>query len=65
GQLMQELARHPPARLRIHAAPDLHDYLSGAGSGGWQAFAGRQGGAVVLEVDRSLAPGSHRIMEVS
>jgi Rne/Rng family ribonuclease len=62
-QLMREVARRSPARLRVHAAPDLHDYLSGAGSGGWQAFADRHGGAVVLEVDRSLVPGGHRIEE--
>jgi ribonuclease G len=61
--LMRELTRRSPARLEVHAAPDLHDYLSGAGSSGWQAFAARQGGALVLEVDRALAPGSHRIEE--
>ncbi|MGH6901494.1 MAG: hypothetical protein ACREIR_01990, partial [Geminicoccaceae bacterium] len=63
-QLRRELARRSPARLRVHAAPDLHAFLTGAGSG-WQAFADRQGGAVVLEADRALAPGSHRIMELS
>jgi hypothetical protein len=62
---MRELARRPPAGLEIHAAPDLHAFLSAAGSGGWQAFAGRRGGAVVLEVDSALAPGGHRITELS
>jgi Rne/Rng family ribonuclease len=64
-QLFQEVVRRGPARLRVHAAPDLHDFLQGAGSGGWQAFALRHGGALVLEVDRALPPGDHRIMELS
>ena len=64
-QLVQELARRQPARLRVYAAPDLHDFLGRAGGGGWQAVAERHGGAVVLEVDRALAPGDHRIMELS
>jgi ribonuclease G len=62
-QLMRELTQRSPARLEVHAAPDLHAYLSGAGSGGWQAFADRRGGAVGLAVDRSLVAGSHRIEE--
>jgi Rne/Rng family ribonuclease len=62
-QLMRKLARRPLTRLRVHVAPDLHAYLSGAGSGGWQAFADRHGATVGLEVDRSLVPGGHRIEE--
>lgn len=64
-QLLREVVRRGPRRLRVHAAPDLHDFLMGAGSGGWQAFADRRGGALVLEVDRALPPGDHRIMELS
>ena len=64
-QLIQEVVRRGPAGLRVHAAPDLHDYLSGAGSRGWRAVAERRAGALVLEVDRALPPGDHRIMELS
>jgi ribonuclease G len=63
--LMRELAARPPARLEVHVAPDLHDYLSGTGSVGWQTFAARYVGGVALEVDRSLVPGSHRIEELA
>jgi ribonuclease G len=64
GQLMRELARRAPAHRRVRAAPDLHDYLCGAGGDVWQAFAESHGG-IGLEVDRTLAPGDHRIMELS
>jgi ribonuclease E len=64
-ELMQKLAKLPPGRVTVLAAPDLHDYLSGTGRAAWQAFAGRYGRAVALGVDQSLAPGSHRIEEFS
>jgi Rne/Rng family ribonuclease len=64
-QLMRALAQRPPARAAVQAAPDLHAYLSGAGRDGWQAFTDRHGAAVALEIDHSLAPGGHRIMELS
>jgi ribonuclease G len=64
-QLIQELGRRGPARLRVHAAPDLHHFLTGAGNTGWRAVAESPGGALVLEADRALAPGDHRIMELS
>ena len=64
-QLMQELTKLPPGRARVLAAPDLHDYLSGTGRAAWETFAGRYGHAIALGIDRSLAPGSHRIEELS
>jgi Rne/Rng family ribonuclease len=64
-QLLQELTRLPPGRLTVLAAPDLHDYLSGTGRAVWQGFAGRYGQTIALRIDQSLAPGSHRIEELS
>jgi Rne/Rng family ribonuclease len=64
-QLSQEVVRLGPARLRVHAAPDLHDFLKGAGSDGWRALVERRAGALGLEVDPALPPGGHRIMELS
>ena len=64
-QLLQELTKLPPGRVTVLAAPDLHDYLSGTGRAVWQSFAGRRGHAIALRIDQSLAPGSHRIEELS
>ena len=61
--LMRAMGGLPPGRLTVLAAPDLHDYLSGAGRAAWQAFAGRYGDRVELRIDQSLAPGTHRIEE--
>jgi Rne/Rng family ribonuclease len=61
-RLMRELAGHPRAHLEVHVAPDLYDYLCGAGRAAWQTFAARSG-PVALAVDRSFPPGSHRIEE--
>jgi Rne/Rng family ribonuclease len=60
-QLMSELGKLPAGRLSVLAAPDLHDYLTGTGKG--EAVADRPG--VSLRRDPSLAPGSHRIEELS
>jgi Rne/Rng family ribonuclease len=62
-QLLHRLAKPSPGRVRILAAPDLHDYLNGAGRDAWQAAASPYG--LVLTCDRSLAPGRHRIEELS
>jgi ribonuclease G len=64
-RLMQELEGCRAVRLAVHAAPDLHGYLSGAGQADWQVSTRRSGRAVTLEVDAALAPGGHRIMELS
>ena len=64
-QLMQELAKLPPGPVTVLVAPDLHDYLSGTGRAAWQAFADGCGHAMALRIDRSLAPGDHRIEKVS
>jgi ribonuclease G len=61
--LMRALAGRPTACVAALAAPDLHDYLNGSGSGAWQAFLSRYGDRVELRIDQSLAPGSHRIEE--
>jgi ribonuclease G len=62
-ELLRAMSGLPPGRLTVLAAPDLHDYLNGSGSGAWQAFLGRSGDRVELRIDQSLAPGSHRIEE--
>jgi ribonuclease G len=62
-QLMHRLAELPSGRVTVLAAPDLHDYLSGTGRGAWEAVASLHG--VSLRRDPSLAPGSHRIEELS
>ena len=62
-ELMRALSKLPRRRVAVLAAPDLHDYLNGAGRAAWQAFAARYGGRVALRIDQSLAPGSHRIEE--
>jgi Ribonuclease G/E len=62
-QLLHELAKLPPGRVSVLAAPDLHDYLSGTGRGVWEAVASRYG--IALGRDQSLAPGRHRIEEPS
>jgi Rne/Rng family ribonuclease len=64
-RLMQELAGCRAVRLAVLAAPDLHDYLSGAGGADWQAATRRSGRAVTLVIDAALAPGGHRLMELS
>ena len=64
-QLMVELTRMPPGPVTVLAAPDLHDYLNGAGRTAWEQFAGRSGRAVARGIDQSLPPGSHRIEELS
>ena len=64
-QLMDELANLPPGRVAVLAAPDLHDYLSGMGRAAWQALAARYAHGVALRIDETLAPGSHRIEELS
>jgi ribonuclease G len=62
-QLVHELEKLPPGRLSLLAAPDLHDYLTGTGMGAWEAAA--KGLGIALRRDPSLAPGSHRIEELS
>ena len=62
-RLVRELGKLPPGKPRVLAAPDLHDYLSGTGRSAWEAVANRYG--VSLGRDPSLAPGSHRIEELS
>ena len=62
-QLFQRLAKLSPGRVTVLAAPDLHDYLSGTGRGSWEAVANRHG--MSLRRDPSLAPGGHRIEELS
>jgi Rne/Rng family ribonuclease len=64
-ELIRALSGLPPGRVNVLAAPDLHDYLNGAGRAAWQAFVGRSGDRVELRIDPSLAPGSHRIEEQS
>ena len=61
--LMRALAGLRTAHVAALAAPDLHDYLNGAGRAAWQAFLGRYGDRVELRMDPSLAPGSHRLEE--
>jgi Rne/Rng family ribonuclease len=62
-ELLRALTRLPAGRVAVVAAPDLHDYLCGAGRAVWQAFAARHGDRLALRIDQSLAPGSHRIEE--
>jgi ribonuclease G len=62
-ELFHQLAKLPPRRVTVLAAPDLHDYLNGAGRRAWEAVASRYG--VSLRRDQSLAPGRHRIEELS
>jgi Rne/Rng family ribonuclease len=62
-QLLRELTKLPPGRVTVLAAPDLHDYLSGTGRVAWEAFVGRYGGAIALDVERSLGAGEYRIKE--
>jgi Rne/Rng family ribonuclease len=62
-ELIRAVSRLPPGRTKVLAAPDLHDYLNGAGRAAWLAFVGRSGDRVELQIDPSLAPGSHRIEE--
>jgi Rne/Rng family ribonuclease len=64
-RLIEQLTKLSPARVRVLAAPDLHDYLCGTGRAAWDAFAGRYGQPIALRVDQSLAPGSHRIEELA
>jgi Rne/Rng family ribonuclease len=61
--LMRALAGVPTARVAALAAPDLHDYLNGAGRAAWQTFLGRSGDRIELRIDPSLAPGSYRLEE--
>jgi ribonuclease G len=63
-RLIGELAKLPPGRVRVLAAPDLHDYLCGTGRAAWQSFANRYGHVITLAIDQTLAPGSHRIEEL-
>jgi Rne/Rng family ribonuclease len=62
-ELIRALSGLRPGRVNVLAAPDLHDYLIGAGRAAWQAFVGRFGDRIELRIDPSLAPGSHRIEE--
>jgi ribonuclease G len=64
-QLMRALTKLPPGPATALAAPDLHDYLSGTGRAAWETFAAHSGHPIALRVDQSLAPGSHRIEELS
>jgi Rne/Rng family ribonuclease len=64
-QLLQELTMLPAGRVTVLAAPDLYAYLSGTGRAAWQSFAGRSGRTIALGIDRALAPGRHRIEELS
>ena len=61
--LFHQLAELSPGRVTVLAAPDLHDYLNGTGKGAWEAVASRYG--ISLTCDQSLAPGGHRIEELS
>lgn len=60
-RLMAELDRRR-ARVEVHVAPDLEDFLRGAGAAAWRTFTDRHG-TVPIAVDRSLDPGGHRIAE--
>jgi ribonuclease G len=64
-QLLQELTMLPAGRVTVLAAPDLYAYLSETGTDAWQSFAGRSGRTIALRVDQALAPGRHRIEELS
>lgn len=61
-QLVRELDTPAPARLRVLAAPDLYDYLTGAGGGAWETVANQYG--ISLGRAPSLAPGDYRIEEL-
>jgi ribonuclease G len=62
-ELIRAVSTLPRGRVNVLAAPDLHDYLNGAGRAAWQAFLDRSGDRVELQIDPSLAPGDHRIEE--